>query len=57
MCDKWVGWVVLILGILFLLRDFNVWNFWNISWWTAMFVVGGVAVLWGGKYGVMKKKK
>jgi predicted ferric reductase len=39
---KAFGWVILILGVLFLLRDFNVWSFWNISWWTAAFILIGL---------------
>jgi hypothetical protein len=35
----------LVLGVLFLLRDFNVWNFWNVSWWSAVLVVYGITVL------------
>ncbi len=34
--------MVLVLGVLFLLRDLNVWGFWNVSWWTAMFLVAGM---------------
>ena len=42
---KMGGASFLILGIVFLLKDLNYWNFWNISWWTALFVVMGVAHL------------
>ncbi|MBU2639884.1 MAG: hypothetical protein KKG75_04235 [Nanoarchaeota archaeon] len=45
-CNKYVGGVILALGVLFLLRDLNVWNFWNISWWTVAFLVAGGAHLW-----------
>ena len=41
----WFGWLVLVLGVLFLLRDWNVWDFWNIQWWTAAFVLVGLAGL------------
>lgn len=44
-CLKIGGASFLVLGILFLLRDLNVWDFWNISWWTAAFVVWGVGAL------------
>ena len=37
------GWSFLVLGVLFLLQDLNWWNFWGISWYTALFVVVGVA--------------
>ncbi|MBI5881443.1 hypothetical protein HZB90_04905 [archaeon] len=36
------GVVLLVLGILFLLRDLNVWNFWNIQWWTVVFIMIGL---------------
>ena len=37
--------VLLVVGILFLLRDFNVWDFWNIQWWSALFVLLGLGKL------------
>ena len=48
MCPKCTGisgWLMLILGIIFLLVDFGVWNFWGIMWWSALFVVWGVVML------------
>ncbi|HLD05489.1 MAG TPA: hypothetical protein VJG90_07250 [Candidatus Nanoarchaeia archaeon] len=48
MCNKcmgFCGWLTLIIGVLFLLRDFNVWNFWNIQWWTVMFIFMGLCHL------------
>jgi hypothetical protein len=39
---KWVAIVVLVVGILFLLRDLNVWNFFNIQWFTVLFVLFGL---------------
>ena len=42
---KMGGATFLVLGIVFLLRDLNIWDFWNISWWTALFVVMGIAHL------------
>ncbi|MBU1201789.1 MAG: hypothetical protein KJ583_04530 [Nanoarchaeota archaeon] len=44
-CNKMTGMLVLAFGILFLLRDLNVWNFWNIQWWTVAFLVGGLIVV------------
>ena len=35
----------LVLGVLFLLRDLNVWGFWKIQWWTALFLLIGVCGL------------
>jgi len=44
-CIKICGWTFLVLGILFMLQDFGIWYFWNISWWTALFVVMGIGSL------------
>lgn len=46
MCKKCMticGGLFLVLGVLFLLRDLNVWDFWNIQWYTAILIVVGVA--------------
>lgn len=42
-CKKMSGWLVLIVGVLFLLRDTGVWGFWGIQWWTAAFLLFGLA--------------
>jgi hypothetical protein len=39
------GVVFLILGALFLLVDLGVWDFWNIQWWSALFIFVGVGAL------------
>jgi len=41
-CMMLTGVVVLVLGVLFLLQDLKVWSFWNISWYTALLIVGGL---------------
>ncbi|RMF55978.1 hypothetical protein D6745_00645 [Candidatus Woesearchaeota archaeon] len=41
-CTKTCGVVFLIVGILFLLKDFGIWDFWNINWWTAVFLILGL---------------
>jgi hypothetical protein len=41
-CKKLCAVLLLVFGILFLLRDLNVWNFWNIQWWTVVFVLAGL---------------
>lgn len=41
-CGKSMALLFLIVGLLFLLRDINVWNFWSISWWTAGFILVGL---------------
>ena len=35
----------LVAGILFLLRDLGWWNFWNIQWWTVLFIWMGIGSL------------
>jgi len=45
-CGKATGFILLVLGVLFLLRDLNVWNFWNVSGWSALFILGGI-ITWG----------
>jgi hypothetical protein len=42
---KMGGLLFLIIGILFLLRDVGVWNFWNIQWWSALFIIGGIGAM------------
>jgi hypothetical protein len=59
-CGKMMGLLVLIIGVLFLLRDVNVWNFWNIQWWTVAFILIGCAGLCCGccpECKTMAKKK
>ena len=44
-CFKVGGALFLILGILFLLQDLAIWDFFGISWYTALFVLMGVVHL------------
>ncbi len=37
--------VVLVVGVLFLLQDWAVWNFWGISGFTALFILAGFGLL------------
>jgi hypothetical protein len=39
---KYFGIALVVLGVLFLLRDLDIWSFWNISWWTALFLLVGI---------------
>jgi len=44
MCGKCTGFggiLFLVFGLIFLLKDLNVWNFWNISWFTVAFILYG----------------
>ena len=45
-CSMICGVGLLILGILFILVDFGVWSFWNISWWSALLIWFGIGS-WG----------
>ena len=47
--SAWFGIVVLIVGILFLLVDFGVWNFLGITGWAAFFVLAGIMMLFTHK--------
>lgn len=38
-CMKMCGAITLAVGIGFLLRDFGMWNFWGISWYSAAFIL------------------
>ena len=41
-CVMVVGILLLVVGLLFLLVDLGVWNFFNIQWWTALFLLAGL---------------
>jgi hypothetical protein len=47
--SAWFGIVVLIVGILFLLVDFGVWDFLGITAWSAFFVLAGIMMLFTRK--------
>ncbi len=42
-CQGVCAFVLLLLGVLFLLRDLGIWNFWNIQWYTALLLWLGLA--------------
>ena len=44
-CVKIVGAIFLVLGVVFLLGDLGYWDFWNIEWYTALFIIVGVTHL------------
>lgn len=48
-CPGWLGWVTFIVGILYLLTDLTVINFWDISWWSVMFILLGMSGIMMGK--------
>ena len=44
-CISLIGVLFLIVGVLFLLKDIGVWNFWNLNWWTVGFLLFGIGHL------------
>jgi len=44
-CMKIGGIIFLVLGLLFLLVDIGVWNFFSIQWWTVIFILMGLMTL------------
>jgi len=50
-CPVWLSWVVLIIGILYLIKDIMAWTeWWSLNWYTAMFILLGLG-------GILKKNK
>jgi len=41
-CRKVCGIGLLVLGLAFLARDLGYWDFWGISWWTALLIWFGI---------------
>lgn len=41
----WLNWVVLVVGVLYLVGDLGFWTVWsqNIEWYTVAFVLAGLA--------------
>lgn len=39
--------IALVAGILFLLQDLRIWNFWGISWYTIAFLLVGSCFILG----------
>ena len=54
-CGKLFAVLILALGVLMLLKDLAVWNFWGINWWTGLLLVVGFAKM--GTYGCKDCKK
>ena len=44
-CTKFCAVSFLVLGLLFLLKDLGVVNFWIVEWWTVLFLLTGLAGL------------
>jgi len=41
-CCKISGILILVAGVLFLLQDRAIWDFWGLSWYTVLFIIIGV---------------
>ncbi len=39
------GWIVLVVAVLFLIRDLTQWAFWNINGWTVILFIIAVGLL------------
>jgi len=48
-CTMLSALTFLVLGLLFLLVDLGIWDFWGIKAWTAFFILLGVIALGHGK--------
>lgn len=50
-CPKWVSWVILVVGVIYLLQDWGVSavSFWKFNWWTVAFVLAGLGGAFGSK--------
>ena len=42
---KTFGWVILIVGILFLFENFGWWTFWGVQWWSVLFILIGLGAM------------
>jgi hypothetical protein len=49
-CDcTTMGWVMLVVGILYLLSDLGAVSWWNFSWYTVLFILMGIKWAFGNK--------
>jgi hypothetical protein len=46
-CMKWVGWTMLIVGVLYLLSDLNIFSWFGstFSWFTIVFILIGLKMV------------
>ncbi len=45
----WCAWIVLIIGIIYLLKDLGVWTWWPFEWYTVLFVLFGLGTVFKKK--------
>ena len=48
-CHRLKSVVLLLLGLAFLFVDLGKWTFWNVNWWTAVFLLMGLVGLCASK--------
>ncbi|MDP4012145.1 MAG: hypothetical protein Q8R00_00870 [Candidatus Nanoarchaeia archaeon] len=48
-CATICGWLFLALGVVLLLKDLAIWDFWGINWWTGVIILFGLAHIGKGK--------
>ena len=48
-CPSWMNWLILIVGILYLLTDLGTIAWWSVSWWTIAFLACGLVGVMKGK--------
>ena len=44
-CTMITAFLFLLAGLAFLLVDLGFWKFWNLQWWTVLFVVLGMTAM------------
>ncbi len=44
-CRTLCGFLMLVFGAIFLLKDLGQWDFWGINWWTVLFLLWGIGSL------------
>jgi len=40
--SKELGWVLLVLGVLYLIRDLGGFSWWIVNWWTVLLIIAGL---------------
>ncbi len=44
-CCQWFGWLILLIGVWFLLTDLGILHDWNVNWWTVVFLLMGIKMV------------
>ena len=40
--SKGIGWTLLILGVIFLIKDLGGFQWWTVNWWTVILIISGL---------------